>query len=101
MSLALLPLEIYQELMWLPFSLKKGKYTLFLKPPADDEDPRIAISYFIPYSAKHYVQAMDGQLPYGFLLQRVSGKAEQKAKKRRTSRWREKRHNLVSAITGN
>lgn len=79
-------------------SLKKGKYTLFLRPPPDDEDPRIAVSYFIPYSEKHYIQAMDGQLPYGFLLQRVSGKAEEKAQRKRTGRWRRKRHNFVATL---
>lgn len=73
---------------------------MFLKPHPDDEDPRIAVSYFIPFSEKHYIQAMDGQLPYGFLLQRVSGKAEEKAKKRRTSRWRMKRDKLMDKLNG-
>jgi len=66
---------------------RRGKFTIHLRPPpTDDGDPRIAISYFIPYEEKLYLQAMDGSLPYGFLLQRVSGKAEEKAKKRE-NRW--------------
>jgi len=40
---------------------------------------------------------MDGQLPYAFLLQRVSGHAEEKAKKRR--RWRQKKYEWAAAIT--
>lgn len=72
---------------------------MFLKPHPEDEDPRIAISYFIPYSEKHYIQAMDGELPYGFLLQRVSGKAEEKAKKRRNSKWRYRRDRFVDKLS--
>lgn len=54
----------------------KGKFTIHLKPAGktneSSDDPRIAISYFLPYSDKAYTQAMDGDLPYRFVLSRVS-----------------------------
>lgn len=59
-----------------------------LSPPTArdvDDDPRIAISYFMEYTEKRYKQALDGTLPYQFMLQRVSGndKKDRSGKKRR------------------
>ena len=48
-----------------------------------EDDPRIAISYFWEFSEKLYMQALDGSLPYSFLLTRVTKKKERKRDKLR------------------
>jgi hypothetical protein len=61
------------------YSPIKKVFTVHLVPPASkdqDDDPRIAISYFIEYTEKRYKQALDGSLPYQFMLQRVPGKGQ-------------------------
>ena len=59
-------------------SFIRKKFVIDLKPAEPEEDPRCAISYFIEYDEKKYQQALNGTLPYQFLLQRVSDGAGKK-----------------------
>lgn len=59
-------------------SFIRKKFTIDLKPADPEDDPRCAISYFIEYDEKKYQQALNGTLPYQFLLQRVSDGAGKK-----------------------
>jgi hypothetical protein len=64
-----------------------------LKPPYSEnldgdtgDDPRIAISYFFEFSEKLYMQALDGTMPYSFLLTRNVHKDKKREKLRKIFR---------------